>query len=216
MTRKYFLMTFKYTLLLVFVLAGITTSAQEKVPAEMPDTNFHIYLLMGQSNMAGRGKVEGAFLERSHERVLVLNKRKEWVGARNPLHFDKPKVAGVGPGLTFGIKMAKANPDVRIGLVPCAVGGTSINLWQAGAFDKVTKTHPYDDALVRIKEAMKTGVVKGIIWHQGESDSRPGASETWLKKLAVLVDHIRQETGNDSLACVAVELGRRSEEHLVG
>src|SRR3546814_17606914 len=77
MTRKYFLMTFKYTLLLVFVLAGITTSAQEKVPAEMPDTNFHIYLLMGQSNMAGRGKVEGAFLERSHERVLVINKRKE-------------------------------------------------------------------------------------------------------------------------------------------
>src|SRR3546814_10750052 len=107
MTRKYFLMTFKYTLLLVFVLAGITTSAQEKVPAEMPDTNFHIYLLMGQSNMAGRGKVEGAFLERSHERVLVLNKRKEWVGARNPLHFDTPKVAGVGPGLTFGIKRSE-------------------------------------------------------------------------------------------------------------
>src|SRR3546814_17024540 len=104
MTRKYFLMTFKYTLLLVFVLAGITTSAQEKVPAEMPDTNFHIYLLMGQSNMAGRGKVEGAFLASSHERVLVLNKRKERVEARQHLHFDKQEVAGGWPGLTFGKK----------------------------------------------------------------------------------------------------------------
>ena len=77
------------------------------------DTNFHLYLLIGQSNMAGRGKI--ALEDKvAVPRVLMLNKGNEWVSAVDPIHFDKT-IAGVSLGRTFGIEMAKADPKVKIG-----------------------------------------------------------------------------------------------------
>lgn len=134
-------------------------------PASQPEAQFHLYLLIGQSNMAGRGLVDAAS-KVPHPRVLMLNKNREWVAAIDPLHFDKT-VAGVGPGLAFGKQMAEANPQVRIGLIPCAVGGTPISAWVPGKEDKSTRTHPYDDMLERVRVAMQTGVLKGILWHRG-------------------------------------------------
>src|SRR5699024_4647057 len=141
-----------------------------QVTAQQPDKEKHIYILMGQSNMAGRGEITGQYAEQKHPRVMMLDQTGEWIAAKHQVHFDKPKVTGVGPGLGFGISMAEANPDVTIGLVPCAVGGTPIGKWAPGAYDKATDTHPYDDAEQRIRKAMETGKVKGIIWHQGEGD----------------------------------------------
>ena len=172
------------------------------------DPNFHIYLLMGQSNMAGRGPITDSLRDEGNDRVFMLNARGEWVPARHPLHFDKPQVAGVGPGLSFGIQMAESNPTVRIGLVPCAVGGTSISRWQPGAYDDATKTHPYDDAVQRIENAKQCGIVKGMLWHQGESDSNPNAAAAYLPKLVELIGRIRQLTGQPNLPVVAGELGR--------
>jgi hypothetical protein len=63
--------------------------------------NFHLYLLAGQSNMAGRGKVEGQDMQ-THPRVYVLNQGNEWELAKDPLHFDKPGIVGVGPGIGKG------------------------------------------------------------------------------------------------------------------
>src|SRR5690606_32488422 len=91
--------------------------------------------------------------------------------------------------------------------------GASIDRWNPGAFDKATGTHPYDDALGRIRMAMKSGVIKGIIWHQGESDSKPEAAEDWLKKLEALIGRLREETKNDSLPFVAGQLGRYRENY---
>jgi len=175
-----------------------TTSAA----ATQPDANFHLYLLIGQSNMAGRGTVD-AESSKADPRVLMLTKKLEWKPAKDPLHFDKP-AAGVGPGLSFGKQMAEANPNVRIGLIPCAVGGTSIDAWKPGAMDKATKTHPYDDMLKRVHEAQKSGVLKGIIWHQGESDR--DASATYGQKLTDLVALLRQELKSPELPFVAGEI----------
>lgn len=200
-------------LLLFLLLMGFSATAQMSPRQDAPDPDFHIYLLMGQSNMAGRGEVAGPFAKRSHRRVWMLDKQGAWQLARHPLHFDKPRMAGVGPGLAFGIRMAQSKRNVRIGLVPCAVGGTSIDRWNPGAFDKATGTHPYDDALGRIRMAMKSGVIKGIIWHQGESDSKPEAAEDWLKKLEALIGRLREETKNDSLPFVAGQLGRYRENY---
>lgn len=171
------------------------------------DSNFHLYILAGQSNMAGRGEITDAYRIQEHPGVFMLTKDLKWVKAKHPLHFDKP-VAGIGPGLSFGIKMAEANAKVKIGLVPCAVGGTSINAWAPGAYDNATKTHPYDDALVRIQAAMQKGIVKGIIWLQGESDSDPAKASTYLDKLTTLIQRLRAVTENNSLPFVAGELGR--------
>lgn len=176
-----------------------------------PQEKAHIYILMGQSNMAGRGKVTDHYAKHGHPRVIMLNQGGKWVPAEHPLHFDKPKIAGVGPGLTFGIAMAEAHPDVVIGLVPCAVGGTSIAKWAPGVYDQTTHTHPYDDAAVRIRKAMETGVIKGVIWHQGEGDSNPTSASTYLEKLEILIDRIRTLVGDPNLPVVAGQLARYRE-----
>ena len=86
---------------------------------------MHVFLLAGQSNMAGRGELSE--IDRTpHPRVFVLNKNDEWVIATEPLHFDKPEIRGTGPGLAFAKEIAKQNPRFRIGLVPTAVGGSGI------------------------------------------------------------------------------------------
>jgi hypothetical protein len=193
----------KITTLAILLLFAFCLTTKAQV-----DPSFHLYILIGQSNMAGRGPITEETKNQGNPRLFMLNKDQEWVLAKNPLHFDKPKVAGVGPGLTFGIDMAEANPNVKIGLIPCAVGGTSIEKWAPGGYDKNTKTHPFDDALVRIKAAMKSGVIKGVIWHQGEANSSERKAPQYLAQLERLVSRIREEVGNPELPFIVGELGR--------
>ncbi|RZL16692.1 MAG: hypothetical protein EOO89_11175, partial [Pedobacter sp.] len=90
----------------------------------------------------------------------------------------------------------------------CAVGGTSIERWQPGAYDESTNTHPYDDALIRIKTAMRSGIIKGIIWHQGEANSSDEKSAKYLTQLKMLIGRLRKEVGNPELPFIVGELGR--------
>jgi Carbohydrate esterase, sialic acid-specific acetylesterase len=153
-------------------------------------SNTDLYLLIGQSNMAGRGTVEDE--DRVvHERVFNFNKEGAVVPAVDPLHFDKPKVCGVGPGRTFGLQVALAHPSKNILLVPCAVGGTSIEVWQAGAYDPDTHTHPYDDMVKRVVMASALGQWKGVLWHQGSSDANAKRANGYYPKLLELVHQVR-------------------------
>lgn len=196
--------------LLMLNLLMIIMSFRESVTQ---DVSMDLYLLIGQSNMAGRGIITEQYKNEGNANVLMLDKENNWIPAKHPLHFDKPTVAGVGPGLSFGIEMAKKNHGIKIGLIPCAVGGTSIDVWQPGGFDKATNTHPYDDMLVRLKEAQKSGTLKGVIWLQGESDSSPEKAIGYLEKLRELIERIRKEAGDNSLPFVAGELGRYKEQY---
>ncbi|MNX95310.1 Carbohydrate acetyl esterase/feruloyl esterase precursor [compost metagenome] len=198
------LSTLRINLLLLLVTLLLASFSKP----EQPDPNFHLYLLVGQSNMAGRGVLTAEYRNLSQANVMMLDKDGNWVRASHPLHFDKPARAGGGPGLSFGIEMAKANPSIRIGLIPCAVGGTAIESWEPGAMDLVTKKYPYDEAIARLHVAMKTGVVKGIIWHQGEANSRPERAAGYLEKLETLIDRLRKNAKNKKLPFVAGELGR--------
>lgn len=192
----------KYLLIITSIFIGLGLAFNNQ-----PKPGKQIYLLMGQSNMAGRGVITDEYKNLKYTSVLMLNANNEWVPARHPVHFDKPKVAGVGPGLAFGRAMAKAFIKDTIYLVPCAVGGTSISKWEPGAFDKATSIHPYDDALLRINEAMKLGKISGVIWLQGESDSNTKSSAIYLTKLTTLIERIRKETNNPKLPFVVGELG---------
>ena len=96
-----------------------TDESLAKAAASQPDPQFHLYLLIGQSNMAGRGSVD-AESKAAHPRVLMFDNNREWVPATDPLHFDKA-VAGVDPGLAFGKQMAEEDSKVLIGIIPCAV-----------------------------------------------------------------------------------------------
>lgn len=156
--------------------------------------------------MAGRGYVEPQDRV-AHPRVVMLDRTLQWVPATDPVHFDK-SVAGVGPGRTFGLVVAEAEPKIRVGLIPTAVGGSPISSWEPGALDAATKTHPYDDAMIRAREAMKSGDLKAILWHQGESDSKPELSKVYEQKLRALIERFRRELGTPDLPFIIGQLGR--------
>ena len=192
----------KLGFLFLIVLSFQNVQSQKNVTKKK---DIHIYILAGQSNMAGRGTVE-AIDTITNPHIWMLNKDTQWVPAKEPLHFDKPKVAGVGPGFAFANELSRADPNVMIYLVPCAVGGTRIDLWTPGAYDSATKTHPYDDAIARIKKAMPYGELKGIIWHQGESDCNPALSAGYETKLKELILRFRTALMKPKLPFVLGEI----------
>lgn len=179
-----------------------TDSGIEKAPSN----GLHLFILMGQSNMAGRGEIAPIDTV-VHPNVIMLTQDYEWESAREPLHFDKPDVVGVGPGLAFGKTMAETFPDITIGLIPCAAGGSSINKWQPGALHDQTQSYPYDDMIKRTQFALNSGVLNGIIWHQGESDSNQENYRVYEQHLVNLIERLRREFNNPNLPFVAGELG---------
>lgn len=192
--------------LLIYLLATFAVAQDVSPPAK---DKFQLFLLVGQSNMAGRGVVE-AQDKVADPRVLMLSKEGKWVPAMDPLHFDKP-AAGVGLGKTFGKLIADANPGVTIGLIPCAVGGSPIDSWQPGVFYPPTKSHPWDDTVKRVEIAMKAGTIQGILWHQGESDSKPELAEAYAAKLHDLVKRLRELVKAPDVPFIAGQMGKFAE-----
>jgi hypothetical protein len=156
--------------------------------------------------MAGRGPIEPQD-QVAPARVWMLDRNLNWVPARDPMHFDRPSAA-VGPGRTFGIVLAEAHPEIQIGLVPTAVGGSSIVAWTPGATHAETGAFPYDEALVRARAAARTGTLKGILWHQGEADSTPPLAREYPGMLRELVERFRRDLGMPDLPFLIGQLGR--------
>lgn len=194
----------------VYHMRTVTPGAKlpPKIAMNLPDTkSFHLFLLAGQSNMAGRGRISEEDRQ-LNPRVLMFTKDGKWAPAIDPLHFDKPTMVGVGLGRSFAKQVADANPDITIGLIPCAVGGSPIASWEPSGFHASTKSHPYDDAIRRTKQALKSGTLKGILWHQGESDSKPGRAEVYKEKLHALIARFRKEFAAPNVPFIAGQLGQ--------
>lgn len=156
--------------------------------------------------MAGRGIIE-AQDKVAHPRVLMLNEDRVWVPAVAPIHFDK-QVAGVGLGKSFAVAVAEANPGITIGLIPAACGGSPVETWEPGGYHSQTKSPPYDDAISRTRTALKDGILKGILWHQGESDSRPERARIYQKKLRELFSRFREDLDSSDLPIIIGQLGK--------
>lgn len=189
------------TLLAVLLVVIVAGRAQGDLPPDVDKASFHLYLLAGQSNMAGRGTVSEQD-KQPHPRVFVLNRLNRWAPAVDPLHFDKVW-AGVGPGLTFGKIMAEADPNVTIGLIPCAVGGSPISTWKPHTYYPPVKVYPYDDAIARCRIATQRGVLKGILWHQGEGDSNADDAPLYAHRLTEVISQFRHDLAAPNLPFVA-------------
>jgi hypothetical protein len=188
------------------VLASLVVPSRGQAPtASPPPESFHLFLLIGQSNMAGRGVVEDAH-RLPIPRVLMLDRSGAWVPAVDPMHFDKP-IAGVGLGRSFAARVADSNPGITVGLIPAAVGGSAIDAWTPGGFDAATKTHPWDDAMARATVAMASGTLKGVLWHQGESDAKEALAPEYGRKLEALVARLRETLGAPDLPVIVGQLG---------
>jgi hypothetical protein len=192
------------TLLLV-ALSACTSARSVPAPAPSPAQAFDVVLLVGQSNMAGRGAIAAEDRVPSPH-VLMLDKSGAWVPAADPVHFDKP-IAGVGPGRAFGIELA-ARTGHEVGLVPAAVGGSSITSWVPAGYDSATRTHPYDDALRRARLAQQRGHLAAILWHQGESDANARLAPDYSKRLHELIARFRSELGAPDVPFVIGQLGQ--------
>jgi hypothetical protein len=90
-----------------------------------------VFLPIGQSNMAGRGRLDEV-PELVSPQVFMFRAGR-WLPAVEPLHTDKPQIAGVGLGMSFALELTEKAGIVPVGLVPCAVGGTPLSRWMPGA-----------------------------------------------------------------------------------
>ncbi len=167
---------------------------------------MQIFLLIGQSNMAGRGDVEPD--DRVvHARLRMLDRDGRWVPAVDPMHFDKPAIVGVGPGRAFGLALVDADSTAEIGLVPAAVGGSPIEAWRPGVHYAPTDSHPWDDAIRRAHVAMASGVLRGILWHQGEADATPERAPLYADRLHDLVRRLRTTLDAPEVPFLAGQIG---------
>ena len=191
-------------LLVLAAVSSITLffSGGISLAADLPAADkFDLYLLIGQSNMAGRG-VLSKEPQPAPERILKFGQDNSWVAGTEPLHFDKPTIVGAGLGYSFAQEMAKADPTVTIGLIPCAVGGTPLSRWEKGG-------DLYQQAVERAKLAMAAGRLKGILWHQGEADAgKQETADSYAARLQAMVLALREELKAPEIPFVAGELGR--------
>lgn len=178
---------------LLCLATGISTS----LSAEEPDL---VFLLIGQSNMAGRAPLEDAD-KGPIEGVLLLNAEGTWEAAANPLNryaTDRKVISmqRLGPGDGFVRALHKELPEKSIGLIVNARGGSNIDLWKPGQT-------LYDHMLARIKKLESKPRFAGVIWHQGESNSK---DPEYLNKLVALVENLRKDFDQPELPFVAGEV----------
>lgn len=203
----------KFRSLFIFLIAalplyaGADTETRERLE-DYPKERVHLFLLAGQSNMAGRGRVHKVEAI-EHPRIFAWSKEGKWVPARDPLHYDK-RGAGVGPGMSFALELVETNESIVIGLIPAACGGSSIQKWVPGAYHDQTESHPYDDAIARTRKAMQYGELKGILWHQGESNAHRKGAQDYEERLEALILRFRTELDVDEVPFVIGQLGQFS------
>jgi len=204
-------------LIALFCLLLLTGQNAWAEPA--PHDGLMIFLLAGQSNMSGRGELGGlppGFP--SHcGRIAVFNNAYQWGGPDEPVDSavgqkdacSLDTAAGVGPGAAFASALAGLMPSARIGLVPCAKGASCLAQW-APAGGRHTL---YGSCLARARAASAQGQVRGVLFYQGESDTRSQeAVDAWPGRFAALVAAWRRDLGDPMLPVVFCQIGSLGPE----
>lgn len=159
----------------------------------------HSFLLIGQSNAAGRGFFEEAeALDNLGGRLKVLRNGR-WQPMFRPVNPDR-YFSGTSLAESFAAAYAETHADVDVGIIPCADGGTAISQWEPGSI-------LFDNALFCAKLAMRTSVLKGIIWHQGEGDCNPDGCALYTERFLTLMNTLRKELGKEDLPILVGGLG---------
>jgi hypothetical protein len=191
---------------LVVASAGLATPSMAQPPRA-------IYLLMGQSNMSGRGvltEIAPGTLDLD-DRIQLYGNDGRWRKAAEPLDTAQGQIDkvssdpdGVGPGLAFAKAILKRHPGRPIGLVTCAKGGSAIGEWKRST----ERSTLYGSCLARAREAAPFGQIAGILWYQGETDARSeAAAQAWAGRFAEMIIQFRSDLGKPDLPVAVVGLG---------
>lgn len=193
-------------------LRGQTPPAPERTGQQ---EGYDVYLLIGQSNMAGRGYMLASDTTDTMPGVWLLNGQDIPEPARNPLNRystvrKRLNMQRISPGTTFGVTVAEKTGR-KVLLVVNALGGSSITAWAPDApmaIDKESagygRLQLYAEAVRRTREALKYGTLRGILWHQGEADSR--RLPEYPAMLETLVENLRRDLNAPQVPFVAGEL----------
>jgi len=155
------------------------------------------FLMVGQSNMAGRGYLTDVKQIYDEKIKMLVNGR--WQTMTEPINFDRA-TSGVGLAASFAGAWRLKNNQEEIGLIPCADGGTSLDDWAVGGV-------LFESAVFQAKLAQRISKLSGILWHQGENDSFGGLSALYYDKLSSIVDAFRHELGVPDIPFIAGGLG---------
>jgi hypothetical protein len=172
------------------------TSTVTTKPTSSKET-FHVFLLLGQSNMAGYPKAQASD-KVEDKRIIVLDyNSNQWRTAIPPLH-EKWQDA-IGPGDWFSKTIVEHIPEGdTIGLVPCAISGERIETFMKNGGSK------YNWIIERSKLAQQRGgIINGILFHQGESNN---GDSSWPGKVNTLVKDLRSDLGLAPVPFIAGEL----------
>lgn len=175
---------------------------------EGPDENFYIFLCFGQSNMEGAARPEAQDLKSPGPRFLLMpavddpqrgRKMGEWCEAVPPL--CRPNT-GLTPADWFGRTLVASLPEnIKIGVIHVAIGGIDIRgflpdsiasyvkrapHWMKGMLEAYNN-NPYERLVTLAKKAQKEGVIKGILMHQGETNT---GDPKWAGMVQQVYDHL--------------------------
>ena len=184
---------YKTTLLIMVVLSCncLSSYGEDKIDNWKPTI---IFLLGGQSNMEGQGKVS----ELPKEFLTPLKNVKMWTKSG---WVDLISGEKFGPEIGFAYEIAKKWPKQRIGIVKHAVGGTNLQQWGAPDYTKagfIFKT--WMDTLEAAQKSAPNAPVAGVLWMQGESDAKDQAlAESYKVNFKNLIEAVRKEVKNKNL-----------------
>ncbi len=182
----------------------------EEKPEIIPSKeNVWVFVLAGQSNMAGRAKIETQDTI-ADKRILTLNNAGELILAKEPLHFYNDGNDGLGCGLAFAKTLIIELPDgISVLLIPTAVSASSISHWINDSLFRGVKL--LTNFRKKTEAGMQYGTIKGILWHQGESDANTEGIKYYGERLGMLVSEFRKIAKNDYLPVLFGELGSFSK-----
>ncbi len=143
---------------------------------------IHSFLLIGQSNMAGRGLFTDA-KDIDTKQIRVLRNGR-WQEMFRPVNPDR-KFSGVNLAESFAEAYTEKY-NVKVGLIPCADGGTSLDQWKVGGL-------LYDNAVNNAKLASRTSTIAGVLWHQGEADCPKELADTYSERFIPFMNALRKD-----------------------
>jgi hypothetical protein len=158
-----------------------------------------VFVLAGQSNMAGRGLPLPA--ETPDARIMEFTHHARLTVARDPLNNEQ----GVGPGLSFARALLESHPERRIVLVQCAKGATFLKEWMRGQY-------LFERCARLARQATRHGVLKGVLFAQGESDalSAPAARQ-WAARYRRFARDFRARAGAPDIPMVHTVLATTTQ-----
>jgi len=182
-----------------------------------------LFILGGQSNMSGRGKVPETW-QHTNPRIFVFGNDYQWKLAEEPIdnaagQIDKVSEdldAGFSPAMSFAERLLELDPTMLIGLIPCAKNSVSISAWDRNT----AVTSLYGSCLNRIRQASQMGTPAGILIYQGETDASDPhlypdkgiiPPDLWASKFSGLVQNWRTDLAFPNLPVVFAQLATNGD-----